>query len=96
MNPDLQGNQPGYMTLQNLALIHAKSFEIKEQIQDAPEEWVQDKISSIADDIQEVVNYLNHKTASLTLAKIANTLDQQGDHALASQIDTLLEDLCSL
>lgn len=84
-----------YMSLQNLSEVHHKAFEAKKLIEECGCEglpdWLEDKISSIADDIEEVHSYLEHKgrkEAKLrALVKSANMFDQQGKFSLADSIE---------
>ena len=55
-----------YMSLQNLSAIHAKAFELKKILEheEQLEDWVEDKISSVADDMDELHNYFLHRGKS--------------------------------
>ncbi len=51
-----------YMSYQNMCSVHMKANDLKQVLteQDSLEDWVEDKISSLADDIDELHEYFMH------------------------------------
>lgn len=100
-----ENEKEDYMSTQNISAIYDKARDLEDVVHEMRgkgerlDDWIEDKLSRMADDISEVHDCLIHgkKRASLLpqILRLAHDLDEAGHGSFAAEMDRLAADFKS-